>query len=522
MRHRIKIDTSLIERHGILNLLEKLKQENITLKEIEEIGDALGKSGRRALMPLFRRLWRERNGNLISKYAYLLDFFKDEVWLDQLIQIALKRRDLGDDAKSALFASLQGYGVDVSSPPFSTIFAGVSGPLSSSLPFFLDQGMAGITSYLDQFLAYPLEVQLLIIRELPKIKDPRVASLLEIFLRLDGDELSAATIDALGRIRDRRAVEVLYNYMHNGEGANKRLAERSLRRLSFLGVDTSPPSIAAPLSPFYSTLAAPLDGDGGRALFFARQNDNGLMEALYLQVHENDGVVASWGIDGLSMEEYVMELDEIRAEEGLLEVPARYALVLLRDALYRGRELGPLPADFYVRQDLFKGENLGPAPYEPDFSATLRAGRISYAEGDTITNQLFEEDYFEGWFMANSRVYDYADEWIELERQGGGKPRAKLLELLLERFCQELISPQLEQIQRRLLLTADLMLHTNGNRTLARQAIDLAQSLNSFTLPHHHHPFLRRYALESMDIAREALAEGYDLRDQKNDWQDED
>src|ERR1017187_9389478 len=111
-RHK-KIDESLKERHGIVRLLERLKNDDITLDEIEEIGAKLKKSGKRALSPLVRRLWRERSGDLISKYAYLLDFFEEDVWLDQLIQIALRRRDLEEEGKAALLAALEGYGIYV-------------------------------------------------------------------------------------------------------------------------------------------------------------------------------------------------------------------------------------------------------------------------------------------------------------------------------------------------------------------------------------------------------------------------
>jgi hypothetical protein len=143
-----KIDKSLKERHGILHLLEKLKQDGITITEMEEIGDKLRKSGNRALSPLVRRLWREKSGDLISKYTYLLDFFDDEVWIDQLIQIALRRRDLEDEGKAALLAALEEYGVDVSVPPLATLLARDNGPLAATLPRLLDQGEEGLVFFM--------------------------------------------------------------------------------------------------------------------------------------------------------------------------------------------------------------------------------------------------------------------------------------------------------------------------------------------------------------------------------------
>jgi hypothetical protein len=175
-----------------------------------------------------------------------------------------------------------------------------------------------------------------------------------------------------------------------------------------------------------------------------------------------------------------------------------------------------------VRQEVFRGEDMTPVPYEPVFDGYPHRNRLSYAEGDMITACLFEDDFFDGWFMANCRVYDFAEEWAEQEKLGGGKPRAKALESILERFCRELLAPEMASICRRLLLNADLLRHTGDNRQLVKKAVDLARSLVSFGLPYHHHPFLRRFALESMDMAREALAEGYDLREHQDEWDDDD
>ena len=63
------IDNSLIERHHIVILLESLKQEDITLEEMERVGALLQKAGKRALSPLLRKLWREKNGDIINRYV---------------------------------------------------------------------------------------------------------------------------------------------------------------------------------------------------------------------------------------------------------------------------------------------------------------------------------------------------------------------------------------------------------------------------------------------------------------------
>ena len=49
-------------------------------------------------------------------------------------------------------------------------------------------------------------------------------------------------------------------------------------------------------------------------------------------------------------------------------------------------------------------------------------------------------------------------------------------------------------------------------RQLVEMTLAAAVSLDAPRFRRRHHPFLRRLALESMEMARDALAEGYDLR----------
>jgi hypothetical protein len=66
-------------------------------------------------------------------------------------------------------------------------------------------------------------------------------------------------------------------------------------------------------------------------------------------------------------------------------------------------------------------------------------------------------------------------------------------------------------------LTADLVRGSGRDKELVEQILAVALNLVNCGLPLHRHPFLKRFALESMDMAREALAEGYDPREQECD-----
>jgi hypothetical protein len=521
-RHK-KIDESLKERHSIIRLLERLKNDDITLDEIEEIGGKLRKAGKRALSPLVRRLWRERNGDLISKYAYLLDFFEEDVWLDQLIQITLRRRDLEEEGKAALLAALEGYGIDVTAPPFATLLAEIGGPLQLTLPKLLDKGEEGLINFLEDLLFASPELRLAIIRELPYVPDPRVVSVLEILQRIDDPAIAGEAVGALGKIREPAAVALLQSIQESPDSAIRELATKNLRRLSFLGMETIAVKRASALPlPYYAACVSPLDGTGFRTLWLCRWMAEGRLASLFMQIHETRGMTAAWGSSRLDVFACAKQWEEIRLEEGAVTIAPEYALILANDAVYRCREQGQLlPPEFYVLGGTFQDGMRVPSLYIPDFSGYDPPGAAAVSRMISRSAALFDDDYFAGWFISCSRVYDFAEEWIELEKRTGERMLTREMESLVARFCGELLAPEMGAISARLILTADLMRRTDREKELVEQTLAVALNLTNCGLPLHKHPFLKLFALESMDMAREALAEGYDLReqDEEDEWE---
>jgi hypothetical protein len=466
-----------------------------------------------------RRLWRERSGDLISKYAYLLDFFEEDVWLDQLIQITLRRRDLEAEGKAALLAALEGYGIDVTAPPFASLLADLGGPLRLTLPRLLDKGEEGLINFVEDFLFAVPELRLAIIRELPYVPDPRVISVLEILLRIEDPASVGEAVGALGKIRETAAVALLQGLQESPESAIRELATKNLRRLSFLGMETIAVKRAPALPlPYYATCVSPLDGAGFRTLWLCRWTEEGRLASLFMQIHETRGMPAAWGSCRLDVLECAKQWEEIRLEEGAVTIAHEYALKLANDAVYRsGEQCQLLPPEFYVLGGTFQDGMKDPSPYIPDFSGYVPPGAAAVSRMIARSAALFDDDYFAGWFMACGRVYDFAEEWIEMEKRTGESMLTRKMESLVARFCKELLAPEIEAIRARLILTADLMRQTDREKELMEQTLAVALNLTNCGLPLHRHPFLKRFALESMDMAREALAEGYDPREQECD-----
>lgn len=522
MERRRKIDESLKERHSILNLLKRVESEEVTFDEMDRIGHELQLGGKRALTPLVRLLWRETDSELLAKYAYLLDFFEKEPWLDQLMQVVLRRTDLDKEAKSALLGALEEYGVDITSPPFVRLMDEVGGPLSETLPRLLDQGEDGLILFMEDFLQSPWEIQKSLIQDLVQVPDARMPALLEILIGLDSQDLVGEVVTALGKIRSPEAAGILARCADSATGTIRELCQRSLRRLAFVGIMPPPASEKRTDTAFHVAWASPLDGAGYRTLWFSRWCGERVLSFICLHIHEITGIRAAWGSGAISEQEFIELTAERVAEEGLVQIAFPYAFQLLCDALFRNRDtLFQLPPEYYVLKHIFSGEELEPVPYLPDFSgfdlnALARSTRL-FMSGAA----LYEDDYYAGWYMATCRIYDLAEEWVRLQDAGDAKALARGLEGILERFCRELIAPQVEQIRNRLLLTADLLMRSGRERDLVEVTLATALSLNTFSMPYHLHPFLRQLALESLDAAREAMAEGYDLREHPHEADDD-
>jgi hypothetical protein len=512
---RRKIDNTLKERHGILRLLERLKCDTLSLAELEEIGDKLQKSGARALSPLVRRLWREKSGDLMARYAYLLDFFDDSSWLDQLIQIAIRRKDLETEGKVALLGLLDDCGIDVNSPPFASLLADFTGDIRESLPRLLDKGEEGLVCCVEELLLCTAEQRAALIEELPRVTHPLIVELLEILALIDDKDSAAASIKALGRIRDGEAAAALGRIAGIIDSAEtEELLARSSRRLSFMGIaPTLPTPPPTPPLPVYAAYASPFDGTGNRSCCVARWHGDQTLAVAHIHLHEKRGVLAAWCEAGLPVAEFQQRLEELVHEEGVVEVPLEYAMLLVNDAIYRNREAQTfLPAELYVRRGILTSGCFTPLLYEPEPAHSFSDDAERFARHIKASASLLDHDYFAGWFLASGRIYDFAEEWTALEQNEKGDALGAAVEEIIARCCREVVLPDTELLSRRLLLTADLMRQTSQPLFLVERTAATARSLAAPSLHLHRHPFIKRLVLESMDVAREALAEGYDIR----------
>ena len=520
------VDTSYRERRRIIRLLDFLTRDQLTRDQLERIGRRLQKSGRRALPPLVRRLWREQDHERLYRYTCMLDFFDATSWLDQLVALTLKRRDLADEGRLPLLEILQDYGIDVSSPPFSRDdLTGTT--LNSFLDTCLQEGAWGMVRFMDRFLNADEMLRDQMIRRLGNRADhgAAAAAFLRMLAYFEYSEVATLAVESLGTLRHGCAVNVLLSIKNlTVEGLEEQI-KRSLRRLAFLGIDQPEPLPASFAEPGASLMvqAAPLDCYGVRAVWFSWEIADGTLAGLVLQLGEHDGVrhaVASRFQNRREHDEY---LEEINAEEGLYPVSFDYAVNLVRDALQQSIERSfYLPPDLYACRYLFAETDLRPADYVPGFPVELLDGLIErMASLLAGCEELLDEPFFEGWLFTDPLIYELAEQCGTVPL---GSCSEETQQLVIERFCSELMEPDKPSLLRRLLLTADFMVQTDCRKRSVQKVLALGLSLAGSALSLSRHPFIRRLGFDSIEMARQALVEGFDPRknlayDDDEEWE---
>lgn len=520
------VDTSYRERRRIVRLLDFLTRDQLTRDQLERIGRRLQKAGRRALQPLVRRLWKERDRERLYRYTCMLDFFDATAWLDQLVQLTIKRRDLADDGRLPLLEILQDYGVDVSAAPFSREELH-STTLNSFLDQCLQEGVWGMVRLIDRFLDADETLRAQLTRRLGNRADQgaEAAAFLRMLAYFDYAEVAGQAIEALGTLRHGCALTVLQSLVHLPvDGLGERVS-RSIRRLGFLGIrkpEPLPAGLAVPAKPLV-VQAGSLDYYGVRTVWFSWELQDGSLAGLLMQLGEQDGIRHAVASRFQNRQEHDEYLDEVNAEEGMFTADFSYVVNLLKSAFQQSIERSfYLPPDLYASRFLFGSTDLRPLTYLPDFPAELLDGlperMASLLAG---CEELLDEPFFEGWLLNDVVVYECAEGLAGLPLASCS---ADAQQLVVERICTELIEPDKAALLRRLLLIADFMLQTGCRQRMVQRVLALGLSLAGAPLPLSRHPFLRRLAIDSIEMARQALAEGFDPRkkliyDDDEDWE---
>lgn len=531
-RNAKNIDTTLLTRKAINDLLDRAFAEGTSRADLEDIGDRLYRLGDAMVPALVRRLEETEDDEALARLAFLVEYLDHEAFVEPLVDMLLSRRK-SDRARAALLAALQAYNVDTSDPLFDDIFDRPGVALAHSASRLVEEAEGADeppVRFLESFFGYSGTHKLTLVAELGKLEDRRAVRYLELLAEHEAEAVATLAVDTLGRIRDTRAVAALTRVAaRHPDPARRARAERSLRRLAFAGFPVAearrkvhlPPK----LGPLYKVHVSRFDSQGGRALWFARRRreDGPVLTAVCLLVDDEYGLKDGFGYDEIERADYEGLLRKARKEESLVETDYRYAVTLLRDALVRNQAGdNPYPPYFLLLRRFFEGADLSPVPYQPSFPEFDEAALLDDLATLAETGSLLDRDEFESWLLATERVYDYADEVRGLADEGSRRRFVRRSLDISQRCFEELVRPGLPRYRDRLRVTADLLRRAGNRRRDIRLALTAAAHIDAALerrarVPVTDQPFVHRLIFESLDLAVTALNDGYDLRKESDD-----
>ncbi len=429
----------------------------------------------------------------------------------------------------------------------------------------------GLLEYLSSLSASEAEVQSTLVLMMRQLDDPLVVAPLRALAQDDRATLADAALEALASLHQPSAVIALLSLPPTLPPDRHAVTERTIRKLQMtVAPGQSPPALAAQPDPTSRAFLSLLDGRGSQMLWFALSlaAGSGEYELVSVLLNEKLGIkdavggitvpaaslptparigalhrtVVSELSDSAMRRDLSARLREMVAQGEMTEVPAELISVLMEGNEDEGEEPPYLEVSFdYARRLLLaaqaetwsRGDSLplayrlfnaplwrsqppGPgAALGPELPLPTRLR--SQPEIATTARELLASPFFVGWFLETPLLYDEVERMMRMMPRNGrvGPRKQAQIEQAMDEIRDMLVAThyrpeQLEALQTRLTRMAE-WLTIAGERQLAARTLGLARTLS--IEPPATNPFIILLVQRGIEVAAEALAGGFDLRD---------
>ena len=517
-----KVDYRLLYKKQIIDQLESLKGKEQTIWQMDESMKRIFRLGEQVIPVCLSKL-RENDTELAPIICYALEFADDYCVVEPLLEI-LTMPSVCDKVKARVLAVLSHYGIDAGELPLEMIMKDFDKMASESLTDMLrdiEEDPFLITYILDDLEEFSLEMKLAYIKDLGNQKDERAIMLLQIIASIDDPPVAYEAVRALGKIKSGKALYALYKLGNKPlTDEIKKLIQREMQRLKFSGISIELFEPWKKLEKPSKVFVSSIDGLGSRALWMAWKNPfkSRKLSFVNLLINVDTGIRDCWGVSHITPRELNSSVKDFSKTTVVLKCDLDYALTLLGDALYINQiKDTPIPYQFYFWQYILEQNcYIKRERYNPNFSdydLELIKNDEEYLK-DTF--DLLNYNVFSDWFVAEPRVYDYAEENKSKRGFTIKTMTHKRVEKLFSSFTSELIESNKDMIKRMLVLSADFL---EKNQQTDMVKTTLCALLYMDKKPLYYHPFIQRIVIESIKVALNNMKNGFDMRVNPGDFE---
>lgn len=516
-----KVDYRLLYKKQILDYLESLKSKEQSIWQMDEAMRRLFRISDQVVPVCLSKL-RENDEQLAPVICYALEYANDFSVVEPLMDILIMQ-EVSDKIKARILTVLTHYGIDAGELPLDMIMNDFDKMASDSMEEMLADIYRDpflIPYLLDDLEEFNLEMKLAYIMDLAALKDERAILFLEILASIDEPPVAAEAIKALGQISSGKALYVLEKLKSRvSDENNKKLIHRESQRLKFKGVTMEVFKPWEKLKQPTKIYISSIDGLGSRVLWIAWKNPfkNRKLCFMNLLIGVDAGIKDCWGASNITAREFNSSIRDFSKTMFVTKCDLEYAILLINDALFVNKtNTSPTPYQFYFWKNLLEQHSvIKQQQYEPSFADYDLDMIKKDLECLKNTFDLYDSGFFNDWFIAHPRVYDFAEENKSKRAYSIKKMTYQKMENLFAKFSEELIEPNEDKIRRMLLLSADL-LDKVDEKSLVKTV--LSAYYNMDIKPLYYHPFIQRMVIESIKVALRNMKNGFDMRQNFRDF----
>ncbi len=510
-----KVDYRLLYKKRIVDFLESLKGKDHTVWQLDESMNKLFNMGEQVVPVCLDKL-KEGDESLAPVVCYALEYADDYDVVEPLMDMLILP-NISDKIKARILTVLSHYGIDAGELPLNIIMNDFDKVAADSLAEMIEDinnDVFLIPYILDDLEEFTLDMKLAYVNDIGNLKDEKSIPILEIMATIDEAQVAQEAIKALGKIKSGKALFTLNKLLNFlGIESVKKTAEREIQRLKFSGVQMEICKPRLKLKEAEKVIISSMDGLGSRAIWVAWKNPlkKGKLSSMNLLINADTGIRDCWGVSQITSDEFNSTINDLEKTTVVVEEDMDYALTLIRDALYHNYQRNAeIPYQFFFwKYILEQSYNLKPYKYKPVFPGYSMKEIAIDEELFKKTFDLFSYNIFDDWFVAEPRVYDYAEQNKSKKGYLLKKMTHQKTEKLFSEFTKELIEPQRNVLRRMLELTADFSARSK-NEELTKTV--LCAYVHMDIEPLHYHPFIQRMVIESIRVALNNMKNGFDMR----------
>lgn len=518
-----KTDKIFAERIKINQILDKLNYEKVTYLDIEKSINKLSKFDEKQINDLLiKRLHGSDNDFYIS--SYILREIADENIAQELLELIFSK-DINDEKKAILVSLLDEMNVPLDHIDFNTAFNDVEKMGKMAIEGLLNEIEANhktLDRAIEWIYEIPLEARMTFIDSICETKTEKAFSFLEKMLFSDDKDLVKRILSNFSKTSEPSAVNAIKNALpYISEDDVKELAERTLRKLSFKGVQENDKKKTknTKLGDIYKIYLTNLDGVGSQSLWIAR-NYGKQLNCMFLLLNEKIGIKDCFGNKMTKKEFDTMTSHQGSSGVTIVEIGYDKAIKYIKDALFISKKNNSRlsPAFNFLRVEILEEKMIEPEEYKP----LLEGYDLDKIKSDEKLEDLSEmiQDIVpecESWFIVSEYTYKVAEDLLKKNKNDSiTVPSKKQVKL----HSKEILGDLPILLKRRLILTADLLdssltkpVKKKKDKELKKGIELLLYAAETINVKHENNKFLLSLVEDSLYQAQVSLLNGFDFRE---------